>query len=501
MTISWQASSDNVGVTGYQVLRNNTRIATVSGTSYRDSSVAPSTAYSYTVVAFDAAGNNSVASAVAQATTPGATGTVIQANPSNYLQLLDTLKPGDTLQLAAGNYGVTSSGADTSDVPGLPIFDLNGTEAQPITIAGPTSGAPAKLLGRGTHNTIRLDNASYVIIRDLEVDGRDLGGDGVSAQGVVHHITLENLYIHGVGGDQLTSALSANSAPTWNWTIRHNLIAGAGTGMYLGNSDGRNPSVNNLIEHNVFRDTLGYNMQVKHQLVWSTIPTGMPTGKTSTVIRHNVFQKSGNSSGGSLTRPNLLVGDQPPSGPGADNGFEIYGNFFYQNPVEVLFQGEGNIAFHDNLMINTLGTAMSIQVHNGSVRTVRIFNNTVIALDKGISVSGGQAGTTQRVLGNAVFASAPISVSGADASASDNVTGAQSAAATFLTNPTGALGVLDLFPKAGQLSGTPLGTTGLTSYTDYDRDFNGAARNWSMRGAYSGQGANPGWKPILDFKP
>jgi hypothetical protein len=499
--VSWQPSTDNVGVTGYQVLRNNTRIATVSTASYRDSSVAPSSSYRYTVVAFDAAGNSSAASAVAQATTPAATGNVIQADASNYLQLLDTLKPGDTLRLAAGNYGVNGDGTDTGDVPGLPIFDLNGTEAQPITLAGPTSGPPAKLLGRSTHNTIRLDNASYVIVRDLEVDGRDLGGDGVSAQGVVHHITLENLYIHGVGADQLTSALSANSAPTWNWTIRHNLIAGAGTGIYLGNSDGRNPSVNNLIEHNVFRDTVGYNMQVKHQLVWSTIPAGMPTSKTATVIRHNVFQKSGNSSGGGMARPNLLVGDQPPSGPGADNGFEIYGNFFYQNPVEVLFQGEGNIAFHDNLLVNPLGTAMSIQVHNGSVRTVRIFNNTVVALDKGISVSGGQAGTTQRVTANAVFAGTPISVSGADATASDNVTSSQSSASTYLNNPTGALGALDLFPKAGQLSGTSLATTGLTGYVDYDRDFNGAGRNWSMRGAYSGQGVNPGWKPVLDFKP
>ena len=34
---------------------------------------------------------------------------------------------GDTLVLAAGNYGITAGGADTGDVPGLPIFNLNGT--------------------------------------------------------------------------------------------------------------------------------------------------------------------------------------------------------------------------------------------------------------------------------------------------------------------------------------------------------------------------------------
>ena len=37
------------------------------------------------------------------------------------------VKAGDTLVLAAGNYGITAGGADTGDVPGLPIFNLNGT--------------------------------------------------------------------------------------------------------------------------------------------------------------------------------------------------------------------------------------------------------------------------------------------------------------------------------------------------------------------------------------
>ena len=152
-------------------------------------------------------------------------------------------------------------------------------------------------------------------------------------------------------------------------------------------------------------------------------------------------------------------------------------------------------------MVNDYGTAVRVQTHNGTVRMVRIFSNTIVSRDTGISVSGGLAGTTQRVAGNAVFAGSPISVSGADAAQTNNITGSQASASAALNNPTGALGVLDLHPKAGQLQGVALDTTDLSAYTAWDRDFNGTEQVWSTRGAYSGSGTNPGWLPRLEVKP
>jgi hypothetical protein len=35
----------------------------------------------------------------------------------------------------------------------------------------------------------------------------------------------------------------------------------------------------------------------------------------------------------------------------------------------------------------------------------------------------------------------------------------------------------------------------------FDRDSNNAARGWNFRGAYAGEGSNPGWNPAVDFKP
>ena len=78
-------------------------------------------------------------------------------------------------------------------------------------------------------------------------------------------------------------------------------------------------------------------------------------GSDDYVIRRNVFSKSSNSSTGSLARPNLLVGHSPLSGTGVDDRYEIYGNFFFQNPTEALFQGEGNVALYDNLFVNASG--------------------------------------------------------------------------------------------------------------------------------------------------
>jgi hypothetical protein len=68
--LTWLPSTDNVGVTGYQVLRNGVVIASVSGTSYSDSSVAPNTTYTFAVKAKDGAGNLSGASNPISVTTP-----------------------------------------------------------------------------------------------------------------------------------------------------------------------------------------------------------------------------------------------------------------------------------------------------------------------------------------------------------------------------------------------------------------------------------------------
>jgi|GEM_PF-1105029 len=70
--VSWQASTDDVGVTAYVVRRNDAVVATLGGgtTSWRDRGLTQGRTYQWTVEAVDAAGNRSALSAPATATTP-----------------------------------------------------------------------------------------------------------------------------------------------------------------------------------------------------------------------------------------------------------------------------------------------------------------------------------------------------------------------------------------------------------------------------------------------
>src|SRR5207302_1451465 len=84
VNLSWSASTDNVGVSGYTVYRGGHGVGTVGGTtlSYSDETVAPSTTCSYAVDAFDAAGNHSAPSAAASVATAAATDTQAPSVPA-----------------------------------------------------------------------------------------------------------------------------------------------------------------------------------------------------------------------------------------------------------------------------------------------------------------------------------------------------------------------------------------------------------------------------------
>jgi chitodextrinase/lysophospholipase L1-like esterase len=83
--ISWATSRDDLGVTGYDVYRNGTKVGTTAGTSFRDTGLSPSTTYAYTVHALDAQGNASPASAALTVATAaaGAAQSIYEAEAAN----------------------------------------------------------------------------------------------------------------------------------------------------------------------------------------------------------------------------------------------------------------------------------------------------------------------------------------------------------------------------------------------------------------------------------
>jgi arylsulfatase A-like enzyme len=68
-SLTWSASTDDVGVAGYQVYRDGTLVVSPSGTSVTDTGLAPATSYVYQVRSIDAAGNLSEVSASLSVTT------------------------------------------------------------------------------------------------------------------------------------------------------------------------------------------------------------------------------------------------------------------------------------------------------------------------------------------------------------------------------------------------------------------------------------------------
>src|SRR3989440_354527 len=114
VVLTWSASTDNVAVTGYTIYRGGVPIATVGGSTltYEDTTVAPLTTYTYTVDAFDAAGNHSAQSAAAAVTTP-------QISYLNWFDLASAGMYNDNIHLlnaGAGAASVTVSIAGTSPI-------------------------------------------------------------------------------------------------------------------------------------------------------------------------------------------------------------------------------------------------------------------------------------------------------------------------------------------------------------------------------------------------
>jgi chitodextrinase len=115
INLSWSASTDNVGVTGYKVFRSGSQIATVTGASYQDTNRAASTSYSYSISAYDAAGNNSGQSGTASATTPSATSAKITS-----FQL--TSAGSGTLPFTVG------LGFRRGDISGVPVLGISDSQ-------------------------------------------------------------------------------------------------------------------------------------------------------------------------------------------------------------------------------------------------------------------------------------------------------------------------------------------------------------------------------------
>jgi chitodextrinase len=165
--VSWTASTDNVGVTGYNVYRNGTYIATTSNLTYLFSGLTANTTYNITVLALDAAKNRSALStALSVKTLANAGDTVAPTAPNNLISsaLTDTsfvlgwdaatdnvavtgyeIYLGTTLKgtSATTSFTVTGLTASTAYSVTVKAVDAAGNKSASSTALSVTTNAPA----------------------------------------------------------------------------------------------------------------------------------------------------------------------------------------------------------------------------------------------------------------------------------------------------------------------------------------------------------------------
>jgi YD repeat-containing protein len=142
--LTWSAATDNVGVVSYEILRSTVpasdnsyvQVGTTTATTFFDSGLDPQTSYTYQVIAFDAADNESTP-AQSNTVTPAAT----QTPPSPPIDLQATAVTSDSISLSwvqpassapIVGYNVYLDGA-TTPLNGSSLIVLSGSAPAPVT--------------------------------------------------------------------------------------------------------------------------------------------------------------------------------------------------------------------------------------------------------------------------------------------------------------------------------------------------------------------------------
>ncbi|ATB33745.1 hypothetical protein [Melittangium boletus] len=162
INLTWSASSDNVGVSAYDVYRNGSYAGSSGAPSYSDTGLAASTAYSYTVKARDVAGNVSAASNTANATTQagsggGGTEFTYGASNVNTTQALTWFKPnGFTASYVIVHYSYTGIGQQN-----ITMTYNNSTARWEYNVPGLSSGKVLSYSFTYNKNGAQYDTPTY----------------------------------------------------------------------------------------------------------------------------------------------------------------------------------------------------------------------------------------------------------------------------------------------------------------------------------------------------
>jgi chitodextrinase len=179
--LSWDVSTDNVDVTGYDIYQDGNFIINVSTTSYQVTGLSPSAAYTFYVIARDASGNSSGQSNTTNITTEAFIDTEPPTTP-NGLSASNTSETTTDLYWNASSDNVGVTGYDVYQNGGF-ISNVSGTNDQVTGLTENTSysfyviARDAAGLSSGQSNTLYINTLAAPTCNDGIQNGNETGVD------------------------------------------------------------------------------------------------------------------------------------------------------------------------------------------------------------------------------------------------------------------------------------------------------------------------------------
>ncbi|MEU1573684.1 glycosyl hydrolase [Streptomyces collinus] len=163
--LTWDQATDDKGIKNYDLFRGTAKVATVTGTTHKDTGLTPGTEYTYTVKARDTANQVGPASAGVTVTTAG-------DPPPPYVT-------GDTFYLRSGGSLATEATATGSSdtIPSAGGTNNDGTPKNPLVYEVKNVKGTLKA-GAGTAFAFKVDAGTHVGYAQQARVSYDLTGDG-----------------------------------------------------------------------------------------------------------------------------------------------------------------------------------------------------------------------------------------------------------------------------------------------------------------------------------
>jgi len=274
-----------------------------------------------------------------------------QQNGAALVKAIETLVPGDRLEIASGEYSVSR------------MWDIgvSGTADAPVWIVAANDATVVITRPDNKQNVLNVGQAgpvSFLCFRGLEFTG---GSHGLRL-GKCSDVWLDQSHIHHTG----QVCLSANSADTQRLYITRNHIHhgdGHAEGMYLGGNDATYIMSESVIALNHVHDCRGDQgdgIEVKQ-------------GSWGNLIAENHIHDT--------NYPCITV-----YGTGGKPVNIIERNLCYRSG-DHLMQVQGEAIVRNNVLIGSAGSAFASTDHQGKTLNLQVIHNTIV--NEGHAFSGG----------------------------------------------------------------------------------------------------------------